>query len=170
MKKLLLVLLAVAISLPAFSQKLSKEEKAARAKAAYEAAVEAINARAWVLVPANFTFSDGTMTDNTNNDNFLSCEGKNLFAQGKNVCDNNYTNLLTDSTYDVKVDKKGNVRMRIVVSGRMMGGTATYTVSMRSTGNNADVIFTQGSGRTIKFSGPIVPLKGASYNKRSNPM
>ena len=52
MKKIILVMLAMVFALPSFAQKLSKEEKAAIAKAQYEAAVNAINAKAWVLVPS----------------------------------------------------------------------------------------------------------------------
>lgn len=168
MKKYILILAALMISLPMMAQKLSKEEKAARAKAAYEAAVQSINDRAWVLVPSSYTASDGMIENNINNDNFLSCEGKNLFAQGSIVCDNKYTNLLEDSEYTVNVDKKGNVKMRIIVTGRMMKGT--YSITMRGNNNVADVIFSQSTGSTLRFTGPIVPLKGASYNKRSNPM
>ncbi len=168
MKKSILMLLAILLSLPIMAQKLSKEEKAARAKAAYEAAVTGINARAWVLVPSSYTASDGMIENNINNDNFISCEGKNLFAQGRIVCDNNYTNILEDSEYSVNTDKKGNVKIRIVVTGRMMKGT--YNITMRNNNNIADVIFTQSTGSTLRFTGPIVPLKGASYNKRSNPI
>lgn len=168
MKKYILVLVALMLALPMMAQKMTKEEKAAKAKADYEAAVASINSRAWVLVPSSYTTSDGMIENNINNDNFLSCEGKNFLAQGKMVCDNDYTNILEDSEYTVTTDKKGNVKIRLIVTGRMMKGT--YTITMRNGNNMADVIFTQATGSTLRFSGPVVPLKNASYNKRSNPM
>ena len=68
----------------------------------------------------------------------------------------------------MKVDKKGNVKMRIVVNGRFWRGT--YTINMKNNGNMADVTFNPIKGNTRKFTGPIVPKAGANYNKRSNPI
>ena len=170
MKKILLVLLAFCIALPSFGQKLSKEEREAAAKAANTAALDAVKAKAFVLVPTTYTedAADGTISDNTDNSNFFSCEGENCFAQGVICCDNRYTNICEPTEYSMNIDKKGNMKLRIVVSGRMLKGT--YTFSMRHNTNHADVIFSPQNGTTRKFSGPIVPLKEANYNKRSNPM
>lgn len=161
-------MLSLLLVVPAFAQKLSKEEKAALAKAANSAAIEAVNARTFVIVPSSYTDSEGMIVDNVDNSNFFSSEGKNCFAQGVICCDNTYNNITEATEYDVNIDKKGNLKLRIVVSGRMLKGT--YTISMRNNGNNADVIFMPQSGTTRKFSGPIVPLAGASYNKRANPI
>ena len=57
MKKIILIALAMVFALPSFAQKLSKEEKAAIAKAQYEAAVNALNAKAWVIVPSQYPSS-----------------------------------------------------------------------------------------------------------------
>lgn len=168
MKKLLLILLTLSFALPVCAQKLSKEERAAQAKAANAMAVESVNARAFVIVPSSYTESDGMIADNIDNANFISCEGANLFAQGMICCGNKYTNITEITEYSVNIDKKGNLKLRIVVSGRMLKGT--YNITMRSNGNIADVIFMPQGGTTRKFTGPVVPLKGASYNKRSNPM
>lgn len=154
--------------MPLFAQKLSKEEKAAMAKAAYELAMDAINSKAWVLVPSSYTEKDGMIANNIDNSNFISCEGEYMYAQGSIVCDNSYTNQLTPTSYEPKTDKKGNLRFTIAVNGRMMRGS--YTISMRVNTNAADVIFAPYKGDTKRFSGTIVPLKQASYNKRSNPI
>lgn len=168
MRKLLLILVAAVLVVPAFAQKMTKEEKAAAAKLAYEAALESINNKSWVIVPEYFTTQSGEFESNSNNDNFLSCEGADCFSQGYICCDNDKTNIATPTEYDVKVDKKGNVKIRIVVDGRFWRGI--YTISMKNNGNMADVIFVPNNGNTRKFTGPIVPLAGASFNKRSNPI
>lgn len=170
MKKILLTLCLSAALLPLYAQKqkMSKEEKAAAAQAAYEAALASINSKTFVLVPESFEKSDGTLENNIDDAVFLSAEGSRMFAQGAIVCANSYNNIGEATSYDVKVDKKGNVKAVIVVSGRMWHGT--YRITMRKGGNHADVIFDPQGSAARKFSGPIVPLAGAKYNKRANPM
>ena len=91
-----------------------------------------------------------------------AAEGEVLIAFASSVTDGGY-----EGYYNV--DKKGNVKLIMVVSGRMW--TGTYTINMRKGDNQADVIFTpSGSGTTRRFHGPIVPVAGADYNKRSNPI
>ena len=161
MRKFLLILVAAMLVVPAF-------EKAAAAKLAYEAALESINNKTWVLVPEYYTTQSGEFESNSNNDNFLSCEGGDCFSQGYICCDNDKTNIATPTEYEVKIDKKGNVKLRIVVAGRFWRGT--YSITMKNNGNMADVTFNPTDGKTRKFTGPIVPQAGASYNKRSNPI
>jgi len=169
MKKIFAAVLSLAfVALPSFAQKMSKEEKAAAAKASYEAALAAINAKAWVLIPSSYQLEDGSMESNDNNDIFLSYEGENAFSQGAVVCGNGNTNIGEASSYDVTVDKKGNIKLLMVISGRMWRGT--YKISIKNSSNQADVIFTQQSGPTLRFQGPVIPLAEASYNKRSNPI
>lgn len=168
MRKVTLILFACFLLQPLAAQKLTKEQKEAAAKAAYQAAVESIELRTFVIVPTSYTESDGAVGDNADNANFLSAEGENLFAQGRMVCGNGYTNLLEATEYEVNIDKKGNIKLRIKVLGRMM--TGIYNISIRNNTNVADVIFSPQSGTTLRFSGPIVPLKQASYNKRANPI
>ncbi|MDO4735657.1 MAG: hypothetical protein Q4B21_01380, partial [Bacteroidia bacterium] len=160
MKKSILLAMVMMLVMPLFAQKLSKEEKAAIAKAKNEAAMAAINSKAWVLVPSSYTQKDGMIASNIDNSEFISCEGDYMYAQGRIVCDNSYTNQLTPTAYEPKLDKKGNLRFSITVSGRMMRGS--YTISMRGNTDNADVIFTPNKGDAKRFSGKIVPLKQAS--------
>lgn len=169
MKKLALIAALTLCALPLLGQKLSKEEKAAQAQARYESALAAINAKAWVLVPSEYTTADGETESNDNNNNFISSEGDKLFGCGRFITDNGENNVGEATKYEVTVDKKGNVKLTMIVSGRMWKGT--YKISMRKGDNQADVIFNPGgSGTTRRFVGPIVPLAEASYNKRANPI
>lgn len=154
--------------LPVFAQKQTKEEKEAAAKALYDAAVQSVNAKTFVIIPSSYTDRNGEIQNVNDNNFFFSSEGNNLFAQGSMVCGNSYTNIMEATEYTPNFDKKGNLKLRIVVLGRMLKGT--YQISMRSNGNYADVIFTPINGTTLRFSGPLVPLNSVSYNKRSNPM
>ena len=169
MKRILLLAAFALCALPLLGQKLSKEERAAAGQARYDAALVAINAKTWVLVPSEYTNPDGEMETNDDNSVFLSSEGDNVFGQGRCVTDNTQNNIGEATKYDVNVDKKGNVKITMIVSGRMWRGT--YKISMRKGDNEADVIFNPGgSGTTRRFHGPIVPLAGADYNKRANPI
>lgn len=169
MKKIIVIMLALLVAVPSMAQKLSKEEKAAMAKALNQSAVDAINAKAWVLVPSQYQKSDGTLESNIDNAIFISYEGDKMLVQGNIVGGNNSRGYLVEAKeYNPTIDKKGGLKMRLVVNGRMMRGT--YQITMRNNTNVADVIFTPSGKSPIKFQGPIVPLKGANYYKRSNPM
>ena len=169
MKKILVIMLAMLVALPSMGQKLSKEEKAAIAKAQNEAAVNAINAKAWVLVPSQYQKSDGTLESNVDPAIFVACEGDKMTIQGYIVGGSNSQGYLVEfKDYAPTVDKKGNLKMRLVVNGRMMRGI--YQITLRNNTNVADVIFTPSGKSPLKFQGPIVPLAGANYYKRSNPM
>ena len=169
MKKIAILAAFVLCALPLFGQKLSKEEKAAQAQARYDAAVQALNEKAWVLVPTEFTDPDGVVVLNDNNDYFLSYERENAFGCNSYITDNRENNIGEVTKYEVNVDKKGNVKVVMSVLGRKWKGT--YKISMRKGEHMADVIFTPGgNGTTRRFRGPIVPLAGASYNKRANPI
>lgn len=169
MKKTIIISLTVLLSLPMLAQRMTKQEREAAGKAAYEIALKNIEQRSFVIVPTTYTnISDNSIEDNTDIANFFSVEGENLFAQGSMICGNSHTNILEASEYSVKVDKKGNIKMRIVVNGRMMNGI--YTISIRNNTDIADVIFAPNSGSTRKFTGPVLPLNASYYNKRSNPM
>lgn len=167
MKKALLFAAAILMMVPSFAQKMSKEEKAALAKAQYEGAVQVINEKNWVIIPDTYDTEDG-IENNTSNDNFISCEKGMMFSQGSICCANSYTNKSEPSEYTVNTDKKGNIKMKIIVRGDYWKGT--YTISIRNNSNTADVIFNSQGGSTRKFSGPMVSCIGTQYNKRANPM
>lgn len=169
MRKFLLFAIAMLMVVPAFAQKMSKEEKAKAAQLAFDGAVESIDAKTWVIVPESYTNSDGMFENNIEDTNFLSAEGTNMFSQGYIVCDNGKTNVSDISEYEVTYDKKGNLTLRIVVHGNYWKGT--YKITMKKAGGNmVDVIFNPQNGTTRKFTGPLVPLAGAKYTKRANPL
>ena len=168
MKRIVLVVAFALCFLPLFGQKMTKEEKAAAAQARYEAALEAINNKTFVIIPSEYMTSDGEAVSNIDNNVFISCESTQCFGQGACVTDNKYDNVAEISEYDVKVDKKGNVKLTLVVSGRMWRGT--YKISMRKGDNAADVIFNPASGTTRRFNGPVTPVVGSDYNKRTHPI
>lgn len=168
MKKFIAIAAMFLVALPLFGQKLTKEEKKALEKQAYDDAVEAIQAKKFVLVPSSFQTEDGNIESVNDNGIFVSSEGENMFSYGWCVCGNSNNNIGTASSYDVNIDKKGNVKLVIQVSGRFWRGT--YTIKMKNGKNMADVIFNQPNKPTLRFSGPIVPLAGANYFRRSNPI
>lgn len=169
MKKIAIILAAMLCVLPLSAQKMSKEEKAAAAQLAYESALQSINEKSWVLVPQQYVLSDGSFDQCSDISIFISMENGQAICQGSIVGGNNSQGYLAEATtYDVTVDKKGNIRLKMVVSGRMWKGT--YTISVRKNSNYAEVIYNPITGDAKKFSGPIVPVVGATYNKRSNPI
>lgn len=168
MKKLFFIASFALCALPLFGQKMTKEERAAAAQARYEAALESIQARTFVIIPSEYMTADGEAVSNIDNSVFLSSEGEKVFGQGTCVTDNKYDNVGEATTYEVNVDKKGNVKLTMVVSGRMWRGT--YKITMRRGDNVADVIFNPASGTTRRFTGPVTPVAGSGYNKRTHPM
>ena len=158
----------ILVALPLFGQKLTKEEKKALEKQAHDDAVEALQTKKFVLVPTSYQTSDGDVESLNDNGIFISSEGENMFSYGWVVCGNSYNNLGTATEYNVDVDKKGKVKAVITVTGRFWRGT--YTIKMGKDNNVADVVFNRPNQPTIRFTGPIVPLIGADYFKRSNPM
>ena len=168
MKKIIIIALCTMLTLPLFAQKLTKEERKEQQKAAYELAKASIENRDWVIIPTSYIDGEGITQANTDNSNFISCEGENLFMQGWIVADNKYTNIAEATEYNLKVDKKGNINLRIKVLGRMIKGI--YTIRMPKNNNKASVIFTPQGESAIKFRGEVVPATSVVYNKRSNPM
>lgn len=171
MKKLAIIAAALVLcALPLFGQKQSKEERAAEAQARYEAALQALNDKAWVLVPTEYTTPDGFMETNTSNSLYLTYERDMAYGRGRFITDNAENNMGEVTKYDVNVDKKGNVKVVMTVLGRMWKGT--YKISMRKGDNNAEVTFTpSGNGKSFRrFQGPIEPLAGANYQKIANPI
>lgn len=169
MKRILvLFVLSSFFLVPSFAQKMTKAQKEEAARQAYETALQCIEDRKWVIVPSSYQAQNGDILSSSNTDIFLSYEGTAAFSQGAVVCSNDKTNTAEVTSYEVTVDKKGNVKVLMVVQGRMWKGT--YKITMRNKGNLADVIFTQPTGPTLRFSGPLESLVGAVYNKRSNPI
>ena len=168
MKKFIAIAAILLCALPLFGQNLTKEEKKALEKQAHDAAVNAIQAKAFVLVPTSYQTSDGNVESLNDNGIFISSEGDKMFSYGWAVCGNGYNNVGTATDYTVDVDKKGKVKAVITVTGRYWRGT--YIIKMGKDNNVADVVFNRPNKPSLRFTGPIVPLAEADYFKRSNPM
>ena len=170
MKRFLILAVALVIALPTFAQKLSKEEKAAQAKALNETALKAIEDNDWAIVPTSYIDSDGVDNQLTDNAIFISYEKTAFYAQGELVSGDEDSRTLVAEVKDLntKIDTKGNLKMSFNVVGRQISGK--YQITMRNNGNVADVIFTPSSGPVRKFQGPIVPSKVAGYYKKSSPI
>ena len=170
MKKILVFIVALMMALPVFSQKLSKEEKAAQQTALYETMVKSVEENDWAIVPTSYIDDDGIDNQLTDNRIFISYEKTNMFMQGWYVCGNSYTNIAEAKSVEVNRDKKDNIKNVIIrVQGRHINGTYKITFPKVNNGNVVDVIFMPSSGATRKFQGPLVPSKVANFYKRSNP-
>lgn len=170
MKKILVFIIALMMTLPVFSQKLSKEEKAAQQTALYETMVKSVEENDWAIVPTSYIDDDGIDNQLTDNRIFISYEKTNMFMQGWYVCGNSYTNIAEAKSVEMNKDKKGNIKNVIIrVQGRHINGTYKITFPKVNNGNVVDVIFMPASGATRKFQGPLVPSKVANFYKRSNP-
>lgn len=166
MKRIALLVLALIIAAPVFAQKLSKAEKAAQQKALYETAIKCFDEKDFCIIPSSYIDSEGIDNPITDNATFISVEadGK-MYLQGATVCGKNGTYVADVTEYTKELDKKGNLKLRMVINGRMIKGT--FKVTMRVNTNEANIIFTPTSGTTRKYMGPVVPVAVSGYMKRT---
>lgn len=162
MKKLFLFALILGLaSTLSFAQD-KKAEKEAAAKAQFEKAAAAIEAKDFVIIVDTYETSTGTIETNTDVAKFISYEGGFIFLQGIAVGANPHK--LTVSDYKQVVDKKGNLRIEMQCKGSLV--TAKIEIFMKKSGNYADVITTPTKGETSRFSGEVIPRTESKYFKR----
>lgn len=167
MKRVLIAVLLLILPLAYLSAQNKKAEREAEALAKFEKAKAAIEAKVFVLVPDSYEKSDGSPETNTDEANFLSYEEDGfVYMQGMIICGNNFTNRTEVTSFEQKLDKKGNLSVTMQVSGSAI--TARIEIQMRKGGNYADVIVTPTKGSARRFSGEIVPKSEAKYYKRPN--
>jgi hypothetical protein len=166
MKRIIVTVLILVISLSFASAQNKKAEREAAGLALFEKAKAAIEAKGFVIVPDSYEKSDGTPETNNDEANFLMYEGDFVYLQGMIICDNSFTNKTTVSSINQKIDKRGNLSVEMQVSGSAI--TARIEIQMRKGSNYADVIVTPNKGNARKFSGEIVPKAQAKYYKRPN--
>lgn len=166
MKRLFILLAVCLLAIPVMAQ--TKEEKAAKAKALYENAKDAIETKDWVIIPEEVTDADGNTTTTNDASIFVAYEKTGLLLQGSAICGNSDTNLAEVSDYKVKYSKKGDMTVTFSILGRKLRGS--FIIRIKHDTNAAEVIYTpSGSGQTLKrYRGPIVHTKEANYFKRSN--
>ena len=167
MKKFIAIAAILLCALPLFGQKLTKEEKKALEQQAHDSAVEAIQAKAFVIVPTSYQTIDGNIESLNSNEIFLSYEGDKMYSQGL-IGGTAAANVGEATEYDVNIGKKGDVKINIKVLGRFWKGS--YTIKMRKDSNEADIMYNRPNTPTLRLTGNIVPLAKADIFRRSNPM
>ena len=165
MKRFILSTIFICVAITYSFAQNKKAEKEAEAQAQFGKAVAAIDAKDFVIVVDTYESSDGTIATNTDDANFLSYEKEFVFLQGI-VAGNSYTNRTTVTDYKQTVDKKGNVKIEMQVTGSAI--KAKIEILLRKGGNYSDVIVTPTKGNTCRFSGEIIPRTQAKYYKRPN--
>jgi len=155
MKRVFFILGLICITLTgSFAQNKKAEEEAA-AKAQFEKAVAAVEAKDFVIIVDSYEAGNGIIETNTDVANFISYETEFVFMQGSIVAGNGYTNKLSVSDFKQVVDKKGTVKIEMQCKGSFV--TAKVEISMKAGGNYADVIITPSKGDVKRFSGEIIP-------------
>ena len=115
MKKLFLLIGILSVTLTVSLAQNKKAEKEVAAKAQFEKAVAAIEAKDFVIIVDTYESGSGTIETNTDDANFVSYEKDFVFLQGAIVAGNSYTNRVTISDYKQVADKKENIRIEMQV-------------------------------------------------------
>jgi len=162
MRKLILFTIFVCITATVSFAQNKKADKEAAAKAQFEKAVAAVNAKDFVIIVDTYEADKGAIETNNNVQMFLSYEKDFVYIQGMI---NSSVNKLTVSDYKQVADKKENIKIEMQVRGSLI--TAKIEISLKKGGNYADVIIspTKG-GSTKRFSGEIVPRAESKYFKK----
>ena len=165
MKRIILLLgIFVALSAVSFAQN-KKAEKEAAAKAQFDKAVAAIDAKDFVIVVDSYEDTkDNTIQTNTDMAIFVSYEKEFAFLQGTILTGDNSTHRMNVSDYKQTVDKKENVRIEMQLKGSLL--TAKVEIYLKKGGNYADVIVTPVKGATKRFSGELISRSESKYIKR----
>lgn len=164
MKHLFLIAGIILLSITGSLAQDKKAEKEAAAKAQFDKAIAAIDAKDCVIIVDTYEAKDGTIETNTDVANFLSYEGESIFLQGAIVAGNNATNKLSISDFSKTADKKGNVKVEMQCKGSLI--TAKIEISIKKSGNYADVIITPTKGDAKRFSGEVISRPESKYFKR----
>jgi hypothetical protein len=164
MKRLFLFVGLICITLTVSYAQNKKAEKEAAAKAQFEKAVAAIDAKDFVIIVDSYESTSGTIETNSDDANFFSYEKDFVFMQGTIVAGNSYTNKVTVTDYKQVADKKGNIKIEMQCKGSFVN--AKVEINMKNGGNYADVIVTPSKGDAKRFSGEVVPRAESKYFKR----
>jgi Ni,Fe-hydrogenase maturation factor len=140
--------------------------KVAEANAKFVKAVAAIDAKNFVII-VDYYKANGTgqVLSNTDKTNFFSYEKENAFVQGVIFFGETYpsSHKLDVSNYTQVVDKKGNIKIQMIVQGTMTRGRVE--IFLKKGDNFADVIYTM-RGFKVRYSGEIIPTAESDYFKR----
>jgi hypothetical protein len=164
MKRIFFLIGIVCISLSVSFAQNKKAEKEAAAKAQFEKAVAAVEAKDFVIIVDSYEAGNGIIETNTDVTNFISYEKEFVFLQGWTCGGGNNPNKMDISDFKQVLDKKGNLKVEMQARGSFI--TAKIEISMKNGGNYADVIITSTKGMTKRFSGEVIPRGESKYFKR----
>ena len=166
MKRLFFFIGLVCFSLTVSFAQNKKADQEAVAKAKFEKAIAAIEAKDFVIIVDTWESPRGTIETNTDNSNFLSYEKELVFMQGSIFFGlTDATHQMNVSDYNQVVDKKDNIKIEMQVRGSLIA--AKIEIFLRSGSNYAYVISYPTKGRSIRFTGEIVPVAESKYIKRA---
>lgn len=163
MKSLYLIIILFGLTLTTSFAQNKKAEKEAAAKAQFDKAVAAIDAKDFVIIVDSYESGSGTFETNSDNANFISYEKEFVFVQGW-VAGDASTHKLNVSDYKQSFDKKGNLKIEMQLRGSLI--TAKVEIFMKNGGNYADVLVSPSKCGTKRFSGEVIPRAESKYIKR----
>jgi Domain of unknown function (DUF4251) len=163
MKRLFILMVVLGFIAPMAMAQNKKADKEAAAKAQYEKAIAAIEAKEFVIIVDTYESATRTIETNTDVANFFSFEKDFVFLQGFPAA-NSYTNKLEVSEYKQETDKKGNLNISMQIKGFYIN--ARIEIFMKKGGNYADVIVSHRKEGTRRFSGEVIPRVQSKYFKR----
>jgi hypothetical protein len=166
MKRVFLLAALVCFAFSVSFAQNKKAEKEAAAKAQFDKAVAAIDAKDFVIIVDTYVSNKtGEIVTTIDNTNFFSYEKEFAYVQGVVFFGESYPNThkLTVSNYNQVVDKKGNLKVEMFGRGSMTEGK--IEIYLKKGGNYADVIYTM-KNFTVRFSGEVIPTAESKYFKR----
>lgn len=163
MRKVLVILGFVCLTATVSFAQNKKAEKEAAAKAQFEKAAAAIEAKDFVIIVDTYEAADRSIATNTDVASFISYEKEFVILQGFPAGNSN-TNKMTVSDYKQVVDKKGSIKIEMQCKGSLLN--ARVEISMKNGGNYADVIVSPSKGDAKRFSGEVIPRAESKYFKR----
>ncbi|MCK9628426.1 MAG: DUF4251 domain-containing protein [Bacteroidales bacterium] len=170
MKKICSLLLAlIIISAGAMAQS-KKEIREGERMARYITAVQALKTKKFGLASDSFSVKPyGTpySTDNVTR-SFIGFEGDFLVMKGLLFTPSGSKHRFVVSNYEVKVDKKGNVRAEFDYKG--LNNSGTVTIYMKAGNNYADVNIRRNVNspyynRSLSLMGDILPAETFNFEE-----
>lgn len=157
------------------NSQMTKEEKKAIEKseqqALFSAAEQAIQNRSFVMEADKIEFKRGNFAYVSPTTNFVSLEGDYAMVQlsfnnGRSGA-NGIGGITVDgkaSNVEIKTDKKGNVRLKMNVSGKAI--SAVVEIKLQKGSNKAYAfVYPNFNGENISFSGTLLPSRESSVFK-----
>ena len=157
------------------NSQMTKEEKRAIEKqeqqALFYAAEKAIQNRSFVMEADKIEFKRGNFAYVSPTTNFVSLEGDYAMVQLSFNTSRSGANGIGGITVDgkasnieVKTDKKGNVRLKMDVSGKAI--SAVVEIKLQKDSNKAHAfVYPNFNGENISFSGTLLPSSESSVFK-----